>query len=261
VENNKTNQKTIKRCSPIREIIMNKILPNRQSNRLKNYDYSKPGYYFITICVQNREHLLGEIIDGNMKINSAGKMIQAIWNQIPQFYDGIQIDEFIVMPNHIHGVIHIVGAGPCACPINRACPNANVQPQFAQPQHGQPRCRQPQLGQPHCRQPHCRHPQKGQPQGVAPTVLSLPDVVHRLKTMTTKKYVDGVKQYNWSSFPGRLWQRNYWEHIVRNENELNRIRDYIRHNPQKWEMDKLNGGCGNILMEQTAEYGSEIWMV
>jgi len=78
----------------------------------------------------------------------------------------------------------------------------------------------------------------GQPQGVAPTGLSLSDVVHRFKTITTKQYIDGVKQHGWSRFGGKLWQRNYYEHIVRNENELNQIRQYIADNPAKWETDR-----------------------
>jgi hypothetical protein len=85
----------------------------------------------------------------------------------------------------------------------------------------------------------------GQPRGGAPTDsvmqtgLSLPDVVHRFKTLVTKKYSDGVKQYGWPRFDGTLFQRNYWEHIVRNEMELNRIRQYIIDNPAKWPDDSL----------------------
>ena len=79
----------------------------------------------------------------------------------------------------------------------------------------------------------------GQPRGVAPTVLSLPDVVHRFKTMTTKRYIDGVTQNGWLPFTGKLWQRNYWEHIIRNENDLAEIREYIRNNPARWESDEL----------------------
>lgn len=87
--------------------------------------------------------------------------------------------------------------------------------------------------------------------------------------MTTKRYADGVKQCGWEPFPGKLWQRNYWEHIVRNETELNRIREYIQNNPAQWESDKLypnsapgpNGAPGpNQLREPIAEYGVEAWM-
>jgi REP element-mobilizing transposase RayT len=91
--------------------------------------------------------------------------------------------------------------------------------------------------------------------------MSLPDVVHRFKTMTTKKYVDGVKQHGWTPFSGKLWQRNYWEHIIRNEQELTRIRHYIEINPIQWEHDKLNNGSGNQVLEPRTEYGEAPWMV
>ena len=115
---------------------------------------------------------------------------------------GIGTDTFQIMPNHIHGII-IVGATPRGC-----------------------------LG-------------NGRAQGPAPTVslpssLSLPDVVHRFKTMTTKRYVDGVKQNGWLPFPGRLWQRNYHDRIIRDEDELNRILEYILENPAAWETDQEN---------------------
>ena len=87
--------------------------------------------------------------------------------------------------------------------------------------------------------PNDRQPQSGQPQGVAPTGLG--DIVHRYKTLTTKRYIDGVKNNHWRRFNGKLWQRNYWEHIIRNENEYQCIAQYIIDNPQKWAMDKLNG--------------------
>ncbi len=71
--------------------------------------------------------------------------------------------------------------------------------------------------------------------------MALPDVVHRYKTLTTKRYTEAIKHTGWKPFPGRLWQRNYWDHIVRNERELHRIRDYIVNNPAKWESDRLYG--------------------
>ena len=178
---------------------------HRRSIRLKGYDYTQAGAYFITICSQNRECLFGEIAEGEMHLSAAGNLIQTVWNQIPAYYPGIDIAEFVVMPNHIHGIIIIVGAGP------RACPDS-MEPQNS-----------------------------GQPQGVAPTgVLSLPDMVHRFKTMTTKRYADGVKQSGWPPFPGRLWQRNYWEHVIRNESDYLRISEYIHNNPARWAQDRLN---------------------
>ncbi|GAB4356736.1 MAG: hypothetical protein Kow0060_09640 [Methylohalobius crimeensis] len=154
-----------------------------------------------------------------MRLNDAGRMVQTVWGSIPASYADIETDAFIIMPNHIHGIIAIVGAGPCACPDSCACPDPGQPRGVAPTGHGQSG--------------------RGQPRGVAPT-LSLPDVVHRFKTMTTKRYTDGVKQHGWPPFPGKLWQRNYYERIIRNENELNRIREYIIHNPLKWEDDPEN---------------------
>ena len=139
-----------------------------------------------------------------MNLNDSGKMVRATWDEIPAHYAGVEIDQFVVMPNHIHGVITLVGAGPRACPDGVGQPQVEVE---------------------------------GQPQGVAPTGYSLSKVVHRFKTMTTKKYTDGVKQNGWQPFPGKLWQRNYYEHIIRNDEAYLKIAEYIQTNPQLWEED------------------------
>ena len=114
-------------------------MKNRRSIRLKEYDYTQAGFYFITICTQNRIGLFGKIENGEMALNDAGKMIQTAWNEIPIYYNGFDVDEFVVMPNHIHGIIKIkhnnptvdmarpVGAGP------RACPGPIGQPQGVAP--------------------------------------------------------------------------------------------------------------------------------
>ncbi len=83
------------------------IQPNRQSHRLEGYDYARNGAYFITVVCQDRKNRFGEIVNGEMVLNDAGKMIQSVWDNIPQFYDGIAIDESIIMPNHVHGIIVI----------------------------------------------------------------------------------------------------------------------------------------------------------
>ncbi|MEK6576179.1 MAG: transposase [Nitrospirota bacterium] len=192
------------------KMVMPKYNPeihHRRSIRFKDYDYSQAGVYFITICVLNRACFFGEIVDGNMKLSDAGEMIQTVWNEIPKHYKHIEIDIFQIMPNHFHGIVFIVGAGPCACPNQNITHNINI---------------------------------NGQPQGVAPTVLSLPDVVHRFKTMTTKRYINGVKKNNWTPFNGKLWQRNYYDHVIRNEEELQRIREYIINNPLQWAEDENN---------------------
>lgn len=192
---------------------------SRRSIRLRGYDYSQAGAYFMTICTQNRECLFGEIVDGEMRLNAAGEMVQTVWDEIPAHYPGIDIDEFVVMPNHIHGIIVIVGAAPCGRPFQ---------------------------GQSRDGQAHDGQSRDGLARGPAPTGLSLPDMVHRFKTMTTKRYVDGVKQSGWPPFSGKLWQRNYWDHIVRNESEMDRIREYILNNPAQWELDKLFVGTARM---------------
>jgi putative transposase len=178
---------------------------NRRSIRLKEYNYSQPGYYFVTVCVEDRRNLFSDIEDGKITLNDAGFMVQAAWDEIPEYYNGIDIDVFQIMPNHFHGII-IVGAGP------RACPNDEQFNQRGDEQSGQPR-------------------------GVAPT-LSLGDIVGRFKSLTTTKYIHGIKNNNWPPFKKCFWQRNYYEHVIRDDNDLNRIREYIVNNPAKWEEDE-----------------------
>ncbi len=198
---------------------------HRRSIRLRGYDYTQAGAYYVTIVCQDRACLFGEIVDGTMQLNDAGRMVQRVWDEIPLYYPGVDVDACCIMPNHLHGVVVLfvpdirtvddVGAGP------RTCPDPHAPPPPGQPTPGQPT--------------------PGQPQGVAPTMrFSLPDVVHRFKTMTTKRYTDGVKQLGWLPYNGRVWQRNYFEHIVRNERTLQRIRDYIDANPAMWADDPEN---------------------
>jgi putative transposase len=186
---------------------------HRRSIRLKGYDYSQAGAYYVTIVAQNRACLFGDVVNGEMQLNDAGKMLQAEWEALPQRFPNIELDEFIVMPNHFHGTLVItdrsanVGATPCA------------RPGLGQPQSG-----------------------SGQPQGIAPTEHDpvLGEIIGAWKSIVTDQYIDGVHQLNWQSFDRKLLQRNYWEHIVRDESELNRIREYIINNPANWETDDNN---------------------
>ena len=180
---------------------------HRKSNRLQHYDYSQAGYYFVTICTQNRNELFGEIIDNQVLTNAAGDMVVKTWNELPIFNHGIQIDQFQIMPNHIHGIIVVVGDGP------RAVPNEP------------------------------RPLPDGQPQGVVPT-LSLSDVVHRFKTLTTRLYIQGVRKKRWKPFNTKLWQRSFYDHVIRDEQSLHDVREYIQHNPLNWELDENNPANG-----------------
>lgn len=182
---------------------------HRRSIRLREWNYSRSGAYFVTVCTQDRKCLFGDIINAEIVLNESGKMIWKWWNEVNNKFQYVQTDEVIVMPNHFHGIIFIdentsVGAALCGRPI----------------EHQQP----DQI--------------KGQPHRVAPT--SLFDIMDWFKTMTTNGYIQGVKKYKWEPFPGKLWQRNYFDRIIRNETELNKIREYILNNPLKWELDKEN---------------------
>ena len=132
-------------------------------------------------------------------------MIQKTWARLSNRFPHVQLDEFIVMPNHLHGIISIVGANP------RVRPNSGDD----------------------C----ANDPNHGRTHGSAPTVGRM---IQWYKTMTTNYYIHGVRNGIWKPFDGKLWQRNYYEHVIRTENDLNQIRQYIRDNAAKWEMDPEN---------------------
>ncbi|SRR5690606_4712560 len=196
-------------------------MPQRRSIRLKGYDYSQPGLYFITICIQDRKCLFGNVINGAMILNDAGKMAEKWWYELENKFPDIKCGEMIVMPNHFHCIIHnvgmTVGADPRVCPhyITHA-PNAGERPNMGE---------RPNKGQ----RPNASE-HKGSP---------LHRVVQWYKTMTTNAYIRGVKNTGWQPFNGKLWQRNYYEHIIRNEKSHAAISEYIINNPAKWEKDKF----------------------
>ena len=180
----------------------NQKIHHRRSIRLKGYDYSQAGLYFITICCQNRICLFGKTNDGEMILNDAGYAAKKYWYEIPMHYPHIRLHEFVIMPNHVHG---IVGA-------------ENIPP-------------------------------------LRENIPPLGNIVRGYKIGVTKWFQKN-KNYQIGT---KIWQRNYWEHIIRNENEYRRITQYIINNPKKWEQDKLNGGSGNQVMESSAPYGQHIF--
>lgn len=179
---------------------------HRHSIRLHGYDYRSPGTYFITACTRDRMPVLGNFAAGAMHLSDIGRMVYAVWHDLDERYANLHTDEFVIMPDHIHGIIH-VGAAPCGRP-GRCDGNPMGQPRgLLVPDDGQ---------------------RPGQPQGVAPTrVLSLPDAVHRFKSLTAARYRNATSS-------GALWQRNYWEQIIRDDAELQAVRRYIRDNPMRW---------------------------
>jgi REP element-mobilizing transposase RayT len=217
---------------------MNPAIHHRRSIRLKGYDYSQAGLYFVTICVQNRQCLFGKITDGEMALNDAGKMIEKWCVELSHKFPDIMLDTYITMPNHFHAIIVNNGASPVApvAPIAPVAPVApvganlrvrpNVCPDAAPDIQGEHNDIQGE----HIRGEHIQGEHAGSP---------LHAVVQWFKTMTTNEYIRGVKTLGWQPFDKKLWQRNYYEHIIRNDNSYQNIADYIVHNPAKWQSDKF----------------------
>jgi len=192
---------------------------NRRSIRLKGYDYSRSGLYFITICTQNRECLFGEIRTvREMALNPAGEMIEKWYRELENKFPDIHCHEMIVMPNHFHCIIEITDTH---VPEWDALVGA--------PLRGR----------------HNDIPENGEPVSqYGPTNkkyhATIGHIVDWFKTMTTNEYIREVKNHGWKRFDGKLWQRNYWEHIIRDDGSYNQIAEYITENPSKWNNDQLN---------------------
>jgi len=152
--------------------------------RLANFDYSQAGWYFVTINSQHGACLFGWAEDGRVQLSAAGKMVAESWIGQRVSYKGITTDRFVVMPNHLHGILVLDGTPP-----------------------GDLR-------------------------------RSLPEVIQRFKALTTTRYVVGVKTSDWPRFDGRLWHRGYYEHVIRNDADLDRIRQYVSDNPARWAKER-----------------------
>lgn len=180
--------------------------PGRRTLRLPQFDYTQFGAYFITICIQNRLFLLGEINAGQMILSEAGEMVRRSWEMLPGRFSSLQLDYYVVMPNHFHGIVF----------INDAVKKNRILDVL-----GDRRIR-----------PVSR------PQGTVPD--SVGRMVQAFKSITTLAYINGVRNQGWRPFSGKLWQRNYYEHIVRDEKALTKIREYIETNPLRWHLDREN---------------------
>ncbi len=181
----------------------NPNIHNRRSIRLQGYDYSQSGAYFITICTQNRASLFGHVVDGKMILNDAGMATQQCWLEIPKHFPNTILDEFVIMPNHVHGIIVITDINP---------PNVGVQ-NFEPLQIESPRI----------------EPKQNYYQKIIPG--SIGSIIRGFKIGVTKWFRQNTDVYH-------VWQRNYYEHIVRNQMELKRIREYIVNNPVNWQNDE-----------------------
>jgi len=172
-------------------------LHHRKNLRIPEFDYSQPGAYFVTIVAQERKQLFGHIIDGEMVLNEVGRMVTDIWAGIPSHFPNVELGEFVVMPNHIHGIISITVEATHAV--------AAQDETFVEAEQ-----------------------------------LSLPEIVHRIKSLTTHRYMLGVRDKSWPRFEKHLWQRNYYEHVIRNERDYQAVYDYIIANPMNWDKDEEN---------------------
>ena len=181
----------------------------RRSLRLPDYDYRRDGFYFVTICIDDREPRLGRIVDGRVEMTEAGRMIEWYWRSLPDRFPNVALDAFVVMPDHVHGIIVIRRGEPC------------VRPEDGTPTTGGDHEDRPYKS---WRNDHDRHP-RGTDDG------SLGRIIQAFKSLTTNAYIRGVRHRGWPPFDRRLWQRNYYERVIRNEAELHETRDYIRTNP------------------------------
>ncbi len=221
--------------------------PRRRSTRLKGYDYSQPGAYFVTIVTQDRLCLFGDVVEDRMRLSGAGEMARTVWEGLSRRFAGIGVDLFVVMPNHIHGIIVIdestsddaanesVGASLVGAldVADRDRATTRVAPTSDPADES--------VGVPLVGTHEGDHARTGDGERattrVAPT---LGDVVGAYKSITTVEYTRGVKARGWRPFRGRLWQRNYYEHVIRDEDELGRAREYIVNNPLRWALDREN---------------------
>lgn len=168
---------------------------HRRSIRLPEYDYTEPGAYFITICAYGRQCVFGEIVGGEMILNKWGEVASGEWIKTEQIRSGVRIDEFVVMPNHLHAILLIDA----------------------------------------CRGTMHRAPTETWEQFGKPVSSSVPTIVRSYKASVTRQ-INRSRQTPWLP----VWQRNYYEHIIRSEDGLHLVRQYICENPLRWETDEEN---------------------
>ena len=174
---------------------------HRKSVRLKGYNYAQAGLYFLTICTHNRECLLGNINNGQLLLNDAGQAALKCWEAIPQHFPNAVVHPFVIMPNHVHGIIALLGQEDAGClrvgAENFLPLHANTEHQFQQPI----------------------------PRSIASIV---------------KGFKIGVTTWcRLNSSIVTVWQLNYYDHIIRNDASYRRIAAYIENNPVNWEQDRF----------------------
>ncbi len=170
--------------------------PQRRSIRLPDYDYATPGAYFVTVCTHGGECILGQIIDDEVQLGSAGAAVQEVWQHLPEHYPHLELDAFVVMPNHFHAILVL------------------HEPAEAASEGGA-------VGLGSAKTTAKQH--------------ALPEIVRALKSFSSRE-INRLR-----GTPGAaVWQRNYYEHIIRDQDQLARARAYIADNPRRWALDQEN---------------------
>ena len=177
----------------------NPNIHHRRSIRLKGYDYSQAGLYFITICIQDRKHLFGNVVNAEMILNDAGKIANDCWLDIPNYFPNANLHEHIIMPNHLHGIIELMNVGAVTVGAENFLPLHH-------------------------------HQQQNAFQKMIPR--SIGSIVKGFKIGVTK-------WFRQNTHVETVWQRNYHEHIIRDEKSYETISNYIINNPAKWTGDKF----------------------
>ncbi len=174
---------------------------NRRSIRLQGYDYSQAGAYYVTICTQDRACLFGQVKGGEMVLNEVGKIVEEEWLNTEKIRGNVQLDEFVIMPNHLHGIIIINDRRGV---LNMPILNTPISNMF---------------------KGECHSPLRGASKNFGA-------IIRGYKSAVTKWFRQNTNIYN-------VWQRNYYEHIIRNGNDYDRIVKYIHDNPMNWGQDDL----------------------
>ena len=195
-------------------------MKDRESIRLKEYDYSKSGFYYITNNIQDKICLFGKIRDSKMILNKAGFMIERLYNNLTNRFSNIKLHEYIIMPNHMHCVIEITNPIPVGATLvvahNKIIHvHTDINPTRNNTLTGRTTTR------------------------VAPTkyIYTIGGIIGAFKSLTTIEYIKMVKNKTAFPFEGKLWQRNFHDHVIRNQNAFDRIQEYIINNPLNWKKD------------------------
>lgn len=177
----------------------NPAVHNRHSIRLPGYDYTRPGAYFLTILAHKKEHLFGNVIKGVVQLSPVGEIVQEQWQKIPTHFPDVLLDAFVIMPNHIHGIL-VITEGAASMGKGKAF----------------------DLGS--------SHKSNALPIRLGSQPGSIPAVLQNFKSITSRKI---NKLLN--SPRSTIWHRNYYEYIIRDEEDFSRIQEYILENPMKWD--------------------------